>query len=273
MTALHRHQIAHVRESAWDRLLRADWDAQARSCLAHWAERGLPLVVTRQPADLPEGEIAMGLCAPARWGHRRLALRVRWAEVLYFDEFPRLDQLVTQLPRGTWAAARELVAALRACGATARVFGSHGWQALSGLPHVREGSDLDVWVAVDGPVQADAAAAAMQAFEAPARRLDGELVLAGDAAIAWREWRDWRSGRVSALLVKRLRGPSLGPLTLTGPPDRPLLVDVEVEVDVEGAGAGAGEGARIAVDLDLDPAGAASAGERSHAVGAAEVSA
>lgn len=211
MTSLHRHQIARLSPAGWQRLLAGDWDVQARDCLQHWAERGLPVVVTRQP-DPPEaggGRIAMGLCAPRRWGSRRLALRVERAEVLYFDEFPRLDLLVTQLPASARAPARQLAIALRACGATARVYGSHGWQHLTALQHVREGSDLDLWVGVSGLQQADAVAAALDAFTSRTRRLDGELVFDGDAAVAWREWLAWRAGRTQALLVKRLRGASM----------------------------------------------------------------
>lgn len=206
MSALHRHQIARLTAEGWRRLLDRDWDGEARDCLEHWAAHGLPLVVTRQRDD--KG-IAMGLSAPRRWNHRRLAVQVDRTEVLYFDEFPRLDQLVTQLPQSARAPARRLATALQACGATARVYGSHGWQYLTGLQHVREGSDLDVWVGVGSDEQADAVAAALTAFAAPSRRLDGELVFAGDSAIAWREWLSGRTGRANALLVKRLHGASM----------------------------------------------------------------
>lgn len=206
MTALHRHQIARLTAAGWQRLLARDWDDEARDCLSHWAAHGLPLVVTRQH---DEDGIAMGLSAPRRWNHRRLTLRVDKTEVLYFDEFPRLDQLITQLPQSARAPARQLTTALQACGVTARVYGSQGWQHLTGLQHVREGSDLDVWVGVGSEAQADAVAAALNAFAAPSRRLDGELVFEGDAAIAWREWLAGRAGRANALLVKRLHGASM----------------------------------------------------------------
>jgi len=203
MTTLHRHQIARLTAAGWQRLLARDWDAEALACLRHWATHGLPLVVTRQ-RDEDDG-IAMGLSAPRRWKHRRLALRVDKSAVLYFDEFPRLDQLIAQLPQSARAPARQLALALRACGTTARVYGSHGWQHLTGLQHVREGSDLDVWVSVDSEGQADAVAAALNAFESRTR-LDGELVFDDGSAVAWREWLAWRSGSANALLVKRLHG-------------------------------------------------------------------
>ena len=207
MTALHRHQIAWLSAGGWAQLLAGDWDAQARDCLAHWARHQLPVVVTRQPEAADT--IAMGLSAPQRWGRRRLALRVAPGDVLSFGEFPCLAQLVSALPPDAREPARQLGVALQACGATARVYGSHGWQHLSGLPHLREGSDLDVWVGVAGAAQADAVAAALHAFTSPACRLDGELVFDGDAAVAWREWLAWRSGRVASVLVKRLRGASV----------------------------------------------------------------
>ncbi|MFT7774998.1 malonate decarboxylase holo-[acyl-carrier-protein] synthase [Roseateles sp.] len=209
MTSMHRHQIARLSAAGWHRLRAGDWDSEARECLGYWAGRGLPVVVTRQPEQSNDsGYIAMGLCAPARWRHRRLALRVARTEVLFFDEFPCLDKLITQLPHRARTPARRLAAALKACGVTARVYGSHGWQHLTGLSHVRDGSDLDVWVSISGTAQADAVAAALNAFNSPCR-LDGELVFDGDAAVAWREWLAWRDGRTQALLVKRLRGASM----------------------------------------------------------------
>ncbi|MFM9786058.1 phosphoribosyl-dephospho-CoA transferase MdcG domain-containing protein, partial [Streptomyces scabiei] len=55
-----------------------------------------------------------------------------------------------------------LAATLARLGAPARVFGSHGWQAVTGLAHVGPGSDVDLWVAVADAVQADAVAAALE---------------------------------------------------------------------------------------------------------------
>ncbi len=207
MTPLHRHQIAWLSHPGWQRLLDGDWDDEARTCLLHWAEHSLPVVVTRQAPD--DDAIALGLSAPARWSRRRLALRVARADVLYFDEFPRLEKVVAQLPCGARLPARELTAALQGSCATARVYGSHGWQQLTGLAHVREGSDVDLWIGVADAEQADAVAAALNAFAAPQCRLDGELVFPGDSAVAWREWLAWRAGRAPSLLVKRLHGAAM----------------------------------------------------------------
>lgn len=206
MTPVHRHQVAWLSREGWQHVLDRHWDAEARDCLRHWAGQRLPLVVTRQPED--GNHIALGLCAPQRWQRRRIALQVARADVLYFDEFPRLEQLITQLPVTARVPARRLAAALQASGTTARVYGSYGWRYLTGLNHLRDGSDLDLWVGVDDAEQADTVATALNDFAAPTR-LDGELVFAGDAAAAWREWLAWREGRVRALLVKRLHGASM----------------------------------------------------------------
>jgi phosphoribosyl-dephospho-CoA transferase len=209
-TPLHRHQLAWLTPAGWARVIEGDWDDEARDCLRHWAARPLPLVVTRQPAGSgPHGAIALGLPAPGRWQRRRLVLSVAPSEVAYFDEFPRAAQLTRLLPaavRGEW---QRLCAALLALGAAARVHGSFGWQQLTGLDHVRAGSDIDVWIAVADAGQADAVVHLLQSFGGRRLRLDGELVFAGGEAIAWREWLAWRAGQAKAVLVKRLDGVAL----------------------------------------------------------------
>jgi phosphoribosyl-dephospho-CoA transferase len=210
MTPLHRHQLACLSPAGWRKVCRRDWDATALDCLTYWAEHRLPLVVARQtPEDDCADTIAMGLAAPSRWGRRRISLRVSRGDVLYFDEFPRADRI----PAPSSAAAREawgkLCALLAACGVMARVYGSHGWRQLSGLDHVRSGSDIDLWIAVSNPEQADAVGAVLESFASGPLRLDGELIFEGDAAVAWREWMRWRAGGAKALLVKTISGSSL----------------------------------------------------------------
>lgn len=212
MTPLHRHQLARLSDAGWRTLLARDWDAEARDCLTHWAAARLPLVVTRQApkTDLPdEDRIALGLPAPGRWGRRRLALSVARSEVAYFDEFPGLDRACHRLPLPARPAWRSLCRDLQAIGANARVYGSYGWELLSGLDHVRPGSDIDLWLSVADMAQADAAAACLQGFSCAGLRLDGELMFVDGGAVAWREWLSWRSGRVKSLLVKATEGNSL----------------------------------------------------------------
>ena len=211
MTLLHRHQIARISAAGWQGVCKRAWDGTARACLTHWATHGLPLVVTRQPCgiDASSDDIALGLPAPGRWDRQRIALQVPLREVLYFDEFPTAVAVTRLLPAGARGPWRRLCAGLDALGATARVYGSYGWQQISGLDHVRSGSDIDLCVAVSGAEQADAAVALMQSFLCPGLRLDGELVFDGRTAAAWREWLAWRSDSAKSLLVKTISGVSL----------------------------------------------------------------
>ncbi|HEY3046465.1 MAG TPA: malonate decarboxylase holo-[acyl-carrier-protein] synthase [Polaromonas sp.] len=209
MIPLHRHQIVWLRETGWCRVQDRDWDAQARDCLAYWAEKRLPLVVTRQTYLADEESIAVGLPAPCRWNRRRLALSVARSDVLYFDEFPLAEKTIGLVPAPTRSAWRGLCSNLKATGVNARVYGSYGWQLLSGLDHVRTGSDIDLWLSVSDIDQADAAVACLQSFSSERLRLDGELMFSGGTAVAWREWLAWRTGRVKGLLVKTIGGSSL----------------------------------------------------------------
>lgn len=207
MTPLHRHQLVRLTEAGWQRVLAGSRDAQAQACLAHWAQQRLPLVVTRQRPQAG-GATCLGLPAPGRWERRRIALAVPPSDIAQHDAFPpasALAPLLSPAQRRSW---RALCGGLAACGVAARVYGSHGWQLLTGLDHVRPGSDIDLSIAVDSATQADAVAVLLQSWS-DGLRLDGELVFTGDRAVAWREWLAWRAGRTARVLVKRLDGVAL----------------------------------------------------------------
>jgi phosphoribosyl-dephospho-CoA transferase len=205
MSPLHRHQLVRLSDNGWRHVLARPWDEEARVCISHWAARGLPLVVTQQaPEVVAAGEVALGLAAPLCRQRRRIPLRIDRRHVGAFNEFPRVDEfaLGSAWPR--------LCASLASHGATARVYGSHGWQRLSRLSYVHRGSDVDLWTAVTGAEHADAVAAVLEAFDdADAPRLDGELLLPDGRAFAWREWRAWRAGRSRAILAKTVNGATL----------------------------------------------------------------
>ena len=209
MTPLRRQQIAWLSNAGWQQLLGKAWDATTQDCLEHWASHRLPLVVTRQTASEMPHTIALGLPAPARWNKRRITLAVPRSAILYFDAFPRATEVQCLLPLAARSAWRGLCEQLSACHATARVYGSYGWQRLTGLDHVHGDSDIDLCIAVSHASQADAVAALLQDWAVPRVRLDGELVFGDGAAVAWREWAAWRAGRSNAVLVKRLCGATL----------------------------------------------------------------
>jgi phosphoribosyl-dephospho-CoA transferase len=207
---LRRHRLAHLTAAGWAAVLARPWDAQARDGLMHWASHRLPLVVTRQSAiEGAGGLIALGLPAPARWECRRIAVQVPLTAVLRFDEFAELADVLSLLPPSVRAAAGDLRDGLASHGATARVYGSYGWQVISGLDHLRPSSDLDVWVAVEDAAHADAVASLLRCLAIERPRLDGELMFPDGTAVAWREWIEWRAGGTRAVMVKGLTGAAL----------------------------------------------------------------
>lgn len=202
-----RHALAWISPPAWAALRQEAPDAVARECLDWWAAQRLPLVVTRQaPGD---ARLALGLAAPERWGRRKLAVRCDLDDVVAQGDFPAAAAAGPLLAPALQPAWRRLCADLQALGCTARVHGSHGWQLLSGLPHLREGSDLDLLLPVASGAQADAVTGLLQGWAWDGPRLDGELLLPGGAGVAWREWQALCEGRVAAVLAKRLEGVAL----------------------------------------------------------------
>lgn len=208
MTRLHRHQLVHLTAAAWERLRAEARDAVERDCLTLWSSRGLPLVVTQQRcgAGAHPQRIALGLSAPVRWESRRIGVEADRRDVMFFDEFPPALALAKLLPAPARPAWHALCRAAQACGVQPRVYGSFGWQAISGMSHVRVDSDVDLWVAVTGLEQADEVAELLARTDVPGLRLDGELVLDGDNAASWREWLTWRSGGTRSILVKSVDG-------------------------------------------------------------------
>jgi len=218
LAALSRHRLVWLDDAGWRRVLEPQAGAPARdeaahACLQHWADHDLPLVVTRQPPAIASRagtqSLRLGLAAPARWGRRRLFVEARVAELSRLGTFARAIDIEATLPEATRAPWTALCLRLERIGVDARVYGSHGWQHLTGLAYVNEGSDIDLLLRVDRARRADAVVRLLGSAPFAAPRLDGEIVFADGSAVAWREWQTWSSGRATQLLVKRIGGPML----------------------------------------------------------------
>jgi len=222
MKPLRRHQLVWLDEYAWHRVLSTASspdeplqaaDSQTMECLAHWAQQRWPLVVTRQSAaavdGAPDGVLTLGLSAPARWGRCAIGVTASLRGVIRDGQFPHAIELGPRLPAAAqpgWALLCERLARLDVA---ARVYGSHGWQQLTGMDYVHDRSDIDLLLDVSTAAQADKASALLLAMDSEPLPIDGELVFEEGAAVAWREWLRFRSGRADRILVKRLAGATL----------------------------------------------------------------
>ena len=211
MSGLRRHQLAYLSEIGWQGVLAQEWPQETQRCLQTWQDRELPWVVTRQPAEQPDSgpqSIRLGLPTPSGWGRQLLSVSVCPEGLCGFSEFPQLHEAIEVLPRSDWPAFAELDKALRERDVVGRVYGSVGWQWITGMDYLHPRSDVDVWLAVNDARHADDTVSVLLNCCAH-RRLDGELMFADGSAIAWREWHAWRSGQQASVLVKRLNGVTL----------------------------------------------------------------
>jgi len=209
---LHRHQLARLGSAGWARLCAEARDPAELAWLQLWAQRSFPLVVTQQPCAAvgdARAPVALGLAAPLDAPCRRIALRAALHELQVVGEFPAVPRRLHALPAAVRPAWSRLCDALRQAGTTAHVYGSHGWQAITGLRYVHAHSDIDLWASVSSAAQADAVTAALAAWPLDTPRLDGELMFRHDLAVAWREWQRWRAGETPSLLVKTVNGARL----------------------------------------------------------------
>jgi phosphoribosyl-dephospho-CoA transferase len=206
MQALQRNQLVWLKDAAWHALRSQPWDAQAQGLLAHWHAERLPLVVCRQRVPERPDAISLGLPAPLQWQRRKLALDVAADAIERSGSFPLLRDIA-------WSAAdspqvQDLLLRADALRVRVQVYGSHAWQHLSGLPCVRERSDLDLLVPVPDLPTAGRVVAVLRALQ-PGCRVDGELLFPGGWAVAWREFAQLLDGAVAQLLVKHRTGVQL----------------------------------------------------------------
>jgi len=205
MTSLVRNHLVWIADAAWQDVLTRTPDEQAREIVTHWRSHELPLVVTSQPAGIGAGRAALGLPAPHRWSRRRLAFDIPLDAISRRGHFPNLLQAARHY---RWHDALALDDTLVSLGAAARVFGSHGWQLLTGQSYLHDGSDIDLCIDVG---DFETACAVVPHLERATldRHVDGELVFRDGWAVAWREFGQMLARRTRAVLVKSLDGPRL----------------------------------------------------------------
>lgn len=207
MAVLRRHDLVRLTPAGWQQALAQHDDPLVQRSLAHWSTHDWPAVVATQGCDRAlDDDVVLGVATPPAWGLRRITLRIAAAELRRGEiEFPRWNDGAREMPLADPLRSALDIGLAGHAGAV-RVYGSFGWQQLTGLPYVTDGSDLDLLLEAIGAVQADEMVSALAAVNIARPRLDGELCFGAGSAVAWREWADWRSGRVDRVLVKRLCG-------------------------------------------------------------------
>lgn len=206
MTRLVRNHLVWIVDAAWQEVVARVPDEQAREIVTYWRTQELPMVVSSQPSGIGAGRVALGLPAPGRWSRRRLAFDVALEAIHRHGRFPTLRQAACHYPwRG---AALELDHTLVALGAAAHVYGSHGWELLTGQSYLHDDSDIDLCIDVSDFDTAGAVVPRLQRAILD-RHVDGELVFQEGSAVAWREFGQMLDGRTGEVLVKGLDGPRL----------------------------------------------------------------
>ncbi len=203
MTVLQRNQLVWLNAAGWQQVCSRAWDAQALSLLVHWHAAQLPLVVCRQRVADTSASVSLGLPAPLQWERRKLALEVPVDAIARVGSFPPLRSMA-QSPADA-AQVQALLQHTDALQVALQVYGSFGWQQLSGLPCVRETSDLDLLAQVSDLDTAGQVVWLFQGLQLQ-QRVDGELVFPGGWAIAWREYAQLIGGKVEQVLVKHRCG-------------------------------------------------------------------
>ena len=212
--ALQRNTLVWLSPNGWHAVHAMHWDASAQELLKHWRACRLPWVVARQRPEVTVNAICLGLPAPQQWDRRRFAASVPTDGIAMQSQFPSLQEVAQSSPWGVGAAA--WLAQGLALKAQVRVYGSYGWQFLTGLPYVRSGSDLDLsvhahdlhaalqaldWLAQTVPLGEAGSGGRPPSAHLPLR-VDGEIVFPQGEALAWREFQQLRLGQVAQALVK-----------------------------------------------------------------------
>jgi phosphoribosyl-dephospho-CoA transferase len=200
---LARHSWVWLDEG-WTRCLRGRLTADTIALAERWRALDRPFVVASPGAHDGEDDLRLGLALPDK---RRIGLHLPQAAVVRSAPPPSLPEVVAQAPTAWRSRLRKVETMARAAGVSTAVYGSLAWEYRCSTAYVRADSDVDLLFDAKaapplGPVLDLARALSA---DAGAPRLDGELILPGDRAIAWREF----ARRPEELLVKSAGGPTL----------------------------------------------------------------
>ena len=205
---LARHDLAWLAPRGWERACAAAPEG-SREALAAWARHGWPAVVTRLPAGLAPGQVALGLPLPSRpeGCKPRIALAADARDIERTGPALLLAETVAAAPASWQAALAALGNEAGACGFALHVYGSLAFQALTGQACLSARSDIDLLLHPATPANCKEALALL-VRHARMLPLDGEIVFGGKQGVAWKELATARDGQ-ARVLAKSLHAVSL----------------------------------------------------------------
>lgn len=196
---LRRHDLVWLDADCWRTALRAPLPDASREPLRAWFAAGYPAVVRRQEA-VPPDVIGVGVALSPRHGKTKVSLLIARRAITRASGPLPLAAVITSAPARWRPWLARLAADARAIGVEFQVYGSLAWQHVSGAPYVTAASDVDLlWQASDRGIIDRTLALLVHWQRASGLRADGELLLAPDMAVAWKELLQ----RPRHLLVKR----------------------------------------------------------------------
>lgn len=195
-----RHQLVRILPAAWNALFASRPDLGHDPLLRSWARKDWPLIV-RRPMPGDGAGVPLGLPLPPSEGKRRIAVEVSQQDIHCMMSLPDLAQAVRAAPIAWRPTLRELAVLSGRYGVQAGVFGSLGWQWLTGLEYVHANSDVDIAWSLPARERIMPFLRDLADIESRApMRLDGELVRDDGAAVNWREV--WDGQRELALKTR-----------------------------------------------------------------------
>ena len=140
------------------------------------------MVARGQPGD-EAGTLRLGLALPDK---TRIGLNIATDAVASVRQPPCLADTFAAAPASWVETLAKVQAIAERHDVAVAVYGSLAWQALTGLAYVRPGSDVDLLLTSGRWTDLERVTVALAALSG-APRLDGEAILPGGAAVAWRE--------------------------------------------------------------------------------------
>ena len=172
---------------SWQVHLASPVPEQARAALADWFTRGRPAMVCRRvPGDAPG--VALCVTLPASRWLASIRFTVGRSAIARMAPPVPLAEVIPAAPPDWRRPLSDLDRAAAEAGVPLSVTGPLAWQHLTGEPYVSDRSSVDLLLRPRTRRQLEQVIALLRVREdGEGPRLDGEVLLGWDHAVAWRD--------------------------------------------------------------------------------------